>query len=241
MSFLRWFGKKEQTNYAATAPGSDLLQSDATLPMSSALTAPRPQPVPDRKSERHERRDLLYGVVRESMTAAGLLSSTYKFKVLSLDSSGRKYLIMMDIPRDYFARSDQFSALEGAIARAAKERYDLLVTAVYWRMNELSAASVVPPAATQAAATSQTRATPRAVVPPAMPVPVPVVDSLAMKELDEEVRAFKQALASGDFSGTFTSLDEDAEAPNRQGADFSDTVPYETVPNLGPTQFGRLE
>jgi len=240
MSFLRWFGKKEQANYAATAPGSDLLQGDATLPLPSALNVPRPQPVPDRKSERHERRDLLYGVVRECMTAAGLLSSTYKFKVLSLDSSGRKYLIMMDIPRDYFARSAQFSELEGSIARAAKERFDLLVTAVYWRMNELSAPSVVPPTGAQTAASSQTRKTPRAVVP--LAATAPVADSLAMKELDEEVQAFKQALASGDLSAaTFTSLDEDTAATDRPGSDFSDTVPYETVPNLGPTQFGRLE
>jgi hypothetical protein len=241
MSFLRWFGKKEQANYAATAPGSDLLHGDATLPLPSALNAPRPQPVPDRKSERHERRDLLYGVVRECMTAAGLLSSTYKFKVLSLDSSGRKYLIMVDIPRDYFARSDQFSTLEGAIARAAKERYDLLVTAVYWRMNELAASTMPQPSSTaHAVVASQVRPTPHTVEPYA--APVPVADSLAMKELDAEVQAFKQALASGDFSaGTFTTLEEDTEASNRQGTDFSDTVPYETVPNLGPTQFGRLE
>ncbi len=240
MSFLRWFGKKEQANYAATTPGSDMLQGDATLPLSSALIPPRPQPVPDRKSERHERRDLLYGVVRECMTAAGLLSSTYKFKVLSLDSSGRKYLIMMDIPRDYFARSAQFSELEGAIARAAKDRHDLLVTAVYWRMNELGAASVSPTTGTQAAPSSQTRTTPRAVRPPS--APVPVADSLAMKELDEEVKAFKQALASGELNAaTFTSLDDDGESTNREGSDFSDTVPYERAPNLGPTQFGRLE
>lgn len=241
MSFLRWFGKKEQANYAATTPGSDMLQGDATLPLSSALIPPRPQPVPDRKSERHERRDLLYSVVRECMTAAGLLSSTYKFKVLSLDSSGRKYLIMMDVPRDYFARSEQFSGLEGAIARAAKDRYDLLVTAVYWRMSELGTASkpLAPPVA-QAVAPSHVHPAPKPVEPQAPPAHV--ADSLAMKELDEEVRAFKQALASGELNAaTFTSLDEDSEESNRQGSDFSDTVPYERASNLGPTQFGRLE
>ena len=54
----------------------------------------------DRKSMRLERRELLYAVVRESMARVGMLSSSYKYKVLSLDSRGKQYLIMMDLPRE---------------------------------------------------------------------------------------------------------------------------------------------
>jgi hypothetical protein len=51
------------------------------------------------RSEWLESRKLLYAEVRESMTRAGILSSSYKFKVLSLDSRSDQYLIMMDLGR----------------------------------------------------------------------------------------------------------------------------------------------
>ena len=40
------------------------------------------------KVKRHARRDQLYVAIREAMTHAGVLSSGYKFKVLSLDPRG---------------------------------------------------------------------------------------------------------------------------------------------------------
>ena len=43
------------------------------------------------------RRELLYAVVREAMVRAGVLSSSYKFKVLSLDPRGRQFLVMVDL------------------------------------------------------------------------------------------------------------------------------------------------
>jgi hypothetical protein len=99
-----------------------------------------------------QRRELLYGIVRECMTASGMLSSTYKFKVLSLDSSGRQYLIMIDVPRQYMTDPEHFVNMEGAIARSAKERFEMLVTAVYWRVNDMVSARPSAPSTTQAAA-----------------------------------------------------------------------------------------
>ncbi len=70
------------------------------------------------------------------MIKAGVLSSTYKFKVLSLDSRGRQYLIMMDLARQYVGETARLAEIEGLIAQHAKTRHDILVTAVYWRINE---------------------------------------------------------------------------------------------------------
>ena len=70
------------------------------------------------------------------MIKAGVLSSTYKFKVLSLDSRGRQYLIMMDLARQYAGETARLAEIEGLIAQHAKVRHDILVTAVYWRVNE---------------------------------------------------------------------------------------------------------
>ncbi|MES2632490.1 MAG: hypothetical protein V4669_05930 [Pseudomonadota bacterium] len=90
----------------------------------------------NRKNERMARRELLYQVVRDSMMRAGVLSSSYKFKVLSLDARGRQFLVMCDLARDYGGETSRLAEIEAMIAQAAKTRHDILVTAVYWRMNE---------------------------------------------------------------------------------------------------------
>ncbi len=92
----------------------------------------------DRKSMRLERRELLYAVVRESMARVGMLSSSYKYKVLSLDSRGKQYLIMMDLPREMAEHIGQLAEIEEIITQNARQRHHIDVTAVYWRINQLA-------------------------------------------------------------------------------------------------------
>lgn len=82
------------------------------------------------------RREMLYNVVRESMVRAGVLSASYKFKVLSLDARGRQFLVMMDLAREFGGQTEGLAEIEALIAQSAKARYDILVSAVYWRVNE---------------------------------------------------------------------------------------------------------
>ncbi len=230
MSFLSWFGKKATTPESRPSLSSDLGQADATLPIHRPM--PPPARVADsssRKSERLERRELLYGVVRECMNAAGVLSSSYKFKVLSLDSSGRKYLIMMDMPREQMADPSRFSEIEGAIARSAKERHEILVTAVYWRVNELVSAGLRP----QAAAPAEQVVSKNPVATPATYAPLQ----------DEEVLAFKRAVAAAASGAAAARRGEVVHSGRRNPKaeqDFSNTEPFEAPPNLGPSQFGGL-
>src|SRR5687767_10939492 len=83
----------------AVAESSGLSRMEPTRPVvrrsANEAAANNAQPA-NRKSERMARRELLYTVVRESMTKAGVLSSGYKFKVLSLDARGRQFLVMVD-------------------------------------------------------------------------------------------------------------------------------------------------
>lgn len=241
MSFLRWFGKKEATPESVPEHSSDLGQADVTLPINRLthlqLSPDKTTDVGSRRNERLERRELLYGVVRECMTAAGVLSSTYKFKVLSLDSSGRKYLIMVDMPHEYLSGAAHFADTEGAIARSAKDRYDILVTAVYWRINELVSTTGLNPHAPVAAPTRKTEA-------PASVAAAPLARSAApYAELQaEEVMAFKRAVAAAASGAaprgeTRKSLRRNTE----QVPDFSNTEPFEAAPPLGPTQFGGLD
>lgn len=243
MSFLNWFGKKGQIPETALSEPSEMGQADATLPIHRPQTAtavPERNPVSSlRKNERLERRELLYGVVRESMTAAGVLSSTYKFKVLSLDSSGRQYLIMMDMPREQLADPGRFAEIEGTIARGAKERYDILVTAVYWRIHDMvTTGSGIAHGVSRAPDVSPVDQThePLPKTPVAIPSPYAPIQ-------DEEMLAFKKAVAAA-ASGTSTAprgeLVHSARRNTEPMPDFSDTEPFDPSSPLGTSQFGGL-
>lgn len=141
MSLFKWFARKPAVKSATGAQSSGLAHIDATVPFHNAANPNRgdrtaSSNAANRKSERLERRELLYAVVRDGMTRAGVLSASYKFKVLSLDSRGRQYLIMMDLTRRDTASPERLAEIEGLIAQSAKTRHDILVTAVYWRINE---------------------------------------------------------------------------------------------------------
>jgi hypothetical protein len=229
MSFFSWFGKKEPASDPVPSQGFGSGQSDATLPMHD----PSPTREPggrgaESDGRKGERRELLYQVIRECMTGAGVLSSTYKFKVLSLDSTGHKYLIMMDIPHVHMLDPTRLAEIEGTIARSGKERFGFLVTAVYWRINELVTAGQRPRTPARAAATN-----------PAEPQAAPESDTA----LEREMQAFKSA----------TSRLGAGNAPRRSGEkvrsgrrspetepDFSDTERFDPASGLGPSQFGGL-
>ena len=216
---------------------SDLGQVDATVPMQHAQpqSAKGTEPSGSR-GERLERREMLYVVVRECMTGAGVLSSTYKFKVLSLDSTGRKYLVMMDIPQQDVSDLARFAEIEGAIARSAKARFGILVTAVYWRVNELvTAGPRQNPARTQATRTALEG-------DPANPLAAPVPTGRDAV-LEEELQAFKRAVATAAGAAAASRPGETIRSGRRNPEpvpDFSDTEPFDTTSPLGPSQFGGL-
>jgi hypothetical protein len=243
MSFLNWFGKKGPVLDTDLSEPSDMGQVDVTLPilrpLSVAMVPERNVASSPRRNERLEQRELLYAVVRESMTAAGVLSSTYKFKVLSLDSSGRQYLIMMDMPREHLADPGRFAEIEGAIARSAKERYEILVSSVYWRVNDLVTAGSGPVHVVQVTPPVQSLEPVQELAPrPNVAVPSPFAPIQ-----DEEVLAFKRAVtaaASGEPMATRGEVVRSGRRNPEPVADFSDTEPFDPSSPLGKSQFGGL-
>ena len=138
-----------------------------------------------KKSARHQRRELLYAVVRESMNRAGILAATFKFKVLSLDPQGTRYMVMMDLSAWPEAGAAALMTMEADIIQAAQARHALQVTAVYWRGRQLAAnktpvptppqpkmepvmADITPPAG-ESPDVSVSVATPLIASPPAYP------------------------------------------------------------------------
>ncbi len=109
-------------------------------PTSAAVASPA-QRIEQRRSERNVRRELLFQVVRESMVRVGVLSSAFKFKVLALDQRGRTFLVMIDLSAEFAGETAKLAEIEALIAQSAKNRYELVVQAVYWRFYEAVSSS----------------------------------------------------------------------------------------------------
>jgi hypothetical protein len=134
---FNWFSGKKKNGSRDDPPTSGLSRLESTKPHNQARhgNGGAAQPA-NRKQERMERRELLYAVVREAMVRAGVLSSSYKFKVLSLDQRGRQFLVMVDLAEGAASDTRRLAEIEAMVAQSAKARYDILVAAVYWRANE---------------------------------------------------------------------------------------------------------
>lgn len=138
MSFFSWLspGRKHKHEPSMSVmPSSGLSRMDSTKPFHAAQHHGSAQPA-NRKHERMVRREQLYGVVREAMVRASVLSSSYKFKVLSLDPRGRQFMVMVDLAQGAASDTSRLAEIEAMIAQAARAKYDILVPAVYWRANE---------------------------------------------------------------------------------------------------------
>ncbi len=127
-------------------PAADTPAATVPTPIEPRSTAPAPQGAPpSRKQERSAHREQLYAVVRECMLRAGVLSSGYKFKVLSLDGHGRSFLVMMDLLAGAQPPADP-AAVEDAIAQAARQRHEIEVEGVYWRSAAVRTEAAAAPA-----------------------------------------------------------------------------------------------
>lgn len=261
MSLFSWFSKPNPPDPGGAAPVA------AAARAGLSVAAARPQgkepatpmdPSASRKTERIERREQLYGVVRDAMTRAGILSTGYKFKVLSLDPRGRQYLIMMDLVDQSAGDSARLAEIEALIAQFAKTRHEILVTAVYWRVN----ASVTAGLSSATPTPASSRPAPLgATPPPRQPAAVPVASAagLAVSAAavagqssryepiqDDEVMAFKNALASANPPSGLVASGEIVKSGRRNPAqpqEFENTEVIdhdEKVSPLSTTQYGDL-
>ena len=248
MSLFSWFSRKPAPPKAkprsAGAEPSGLLNADATVPLAPGRPGqPLLQPVPpehaaNRKNERMERRELLYTVVRDAMVRAGVLSASYKFKVLSLDQRGRQFLVMMDLAREYGGETARLSEIEALIAQTAKTRYDILVTAVYWRINDHVAVGLPQKGITPT--TVPSAAAPQGVVRKPVPAPVPAAPSPVAAPASSLLFPAEPAAR---FPTTPTALGRTPSGTTAPAPllPASNTGPAPLAPASGPARFEPIE
>lgn len=248
MSLFSWFSRKPAPPKAkprsAGAEPSGLLNADATVPLAPGRPGqPLLQPVPpehaaNRKNERMERRELLYTVVRDAMVRAGVLSASYKFKVLSLDQRGRQFLVMMDLAREYGGETARLSEIEALIAQTAKTRYDILVTAVYWRINDHVAVGLPQKGITPT--TVPSAAAPQGVVRKPVPAPVPAAPAPVAAPASSLLFPAEPAAR---FPTTPTALGRTPSGTTAPAPllPASNTGPAPLAPANGPARFEPIE
>lgn len=175
MSFFdRLFGKRSKqtpkqdsifSEFASNPKEIEKLNVAAELQKRNAL----------RRKEREQRRETLFGVVRECISNNKLFEQGYKFKVLSIDSHGRQFIVLIDLSVASIQDKGPSGLLmiEERIARAALQK-NISVQAVYWRYfaHSLSASTrrPAPSHTTQPIAAEQASPQPQ---PPVQAAPTP--------------------------------------------------------------------
>ena len=245
MSLFNWFSGKsdpsKKTESGSTPPQRsskpDQAHDQSPSPAGKPVLGPDAHLV-DRKARRHARREQLYVAIRECMTRAGVLSASYKFKVLSLDQRGDQFLVMIDVAPGLGGRAEKLTEIETLLINTAKSLFSIYVTAVYWRTdNRPVAANAVNFGVSQPAALESQ--------PMALDTAKPGAKRFDPIH-DDELAAFKQALT---VASAHHPASPDGPGKSRSGlrsftliTGFEDTeIPESSVvPALSTTQYGEL-
>lgn len=107
----------------------------------NARAGPETAPVKMNLEERMAfRREMLYEAIKVTMQASGMLSASYRFRVVRNDKRGHQYSVMIDLSTDFMNNPEgqpaRLLAVGANITRNAMARYGIVVAGVYWRVNE---------------------------------------------------------------------------------------------------------
>lgn len=222
MSLISWLqAKKSASPRNGGLPRKRRSFGQTTLPLISP-----------RRGRRLLRREQLFSVVRESMIRGGVLSTSYEFKVLTLDANGDSFLVLIDLALPADVMPDAYLLeIERWIQGSAKSRHSMSIPSVYWRRKAVHDQRGI---ALKAAVAAQTQRPSAPESPTAIPAP-PVSRRMGEAQAVEaaEVEAFRQALAA-------------AAPPLRRGPtgpqDMRTPVPesHSDFSALSDTQYGKL-
>lgn len=220
MSLISWFQAKKPTPRASGATRQRKSYSQTALP-----------PISPRRGRRMLRREQLFAVVRESMIRGGVLSTSYDFKVLTLDANGDSFLVLIELalPVDVMPEA-HLQEIERWVQASAQSRHSMSIASVYWRRK-----AAPDPCGTvlKAKAAAQTRRTAVADGPTSLAAPPLSTRMGEAQAVDAaELAAFRQALAAGAAPlrpGTSDSPDRLLPVPESH-SDFS---------ALSATQYGK--
>lgn len=181
-----------------------------------------------RRGRRILRREQLFAVVRESLIRGGVLSTSYEFKVLTLDANGDGFLVLIDLALPATTMPDEYLLeIERWVQMSAKARHGMEVRGVYWRrLAEHDQRGI----ALKAAVNAQRRAVAQDTSPTAIPVPPASSPGRMQPVAADEVAAFREAL-NADPGQRYPVQHVPGQPEPESHSDFS---------ALSETQYGKL-
>jgi hypothetical protein len=185
MSLISWLrAKKSFARPAGGVPRKRKSFGQTTLPLMSP-----------RRGRRILRREQLFSVVRESMIRGGVLSTSYDFKVLTLDANGDSFLVLIDLALPADVMPDAYLLeIERWVQASAQSRHSMSIPSVYWRRKAAHDQRGIALKAAVAAQTQRSAATENPMAIPTPPVSRQVGEAQAVETA--EIEAFRQALAA---------------------------------------------
>lgn len=254
MTLFRWFSEKPKAVPVLPAGQTKDRESAHGPARHSKPQSIATQSTPSQENirvRRHARREQLYIAIREAMTHCGVLSTCYKFKVLSLDQAGNEFLAMVDLSLSSGKDFMHLAEIESSIMQQARERFEIIVPTVYWRVD--GSLHDVPKSAPVSAASKQTLSVQSGTRDTANSQPaalLPRAEGVKPRRLsvsENEVAAFRQALLAASSKASSGALEANpvARAAPRSYTlltGFEDTEMFESAaaPALSRTQYGDL-
>ncbi len=93
------------------------------------------------------RRELLFESIRTTLKNNYITPGSYRFKVMRTDKRGHCYVLMLDMSSAFMdseqGQHAQLATTAAALIKNAQARYGLVVTGVYWRLDEALDAALV--------------------------------------------------------------------------------------------------
>ena len=117
------------------------LKADSQVRASGDLDGPETAPVKmDLEERKAFRRELLFEIVRTTLTSQFIDTSSYRFKVMRTDKRGHCYVVMLDMSPKFMATDKgqhaQLVGIAALLSKNAQIRYGLVVDGVYWRVDD---------------------------------------------------------------------------------------------------------
>lgn len=228
MMLFNWMRAKKTT---ASRKGAKLRPRKSFGQTTLPLISPR-------RGRRILRREQLFSVVRESMIRGGVLSSSYEFKVLTLDANGDSFFVLIDLALPADVMPDEYLLeIERWIQASAESRHEMKVSSVYWRRRASHDQRGI---ALKAAVAAQTRRD------MTVSFPAPLTSETAIPRPDMRAVTGAQPVARDELEAFRQAL-EKVQAPLRGGPPEADVLRHLPQPEsysdfsaLSETQHGKL-
>ena len=183
------------------------------------------------KLTKDQQREILYDVIRTEVSRIGLLVANYKYKVLNIDSTTTKRIVILDLPRNVHMSANDTAMAEKNIKRKTSALNGTSIHAVYWRFAE-------PAVSLKAAAPSVAPLAPFKPRPRATPIYLgPDRRSSSVKDA---IEAQASPASVQRLPREIQELDLQLDSRNFAMPDFADTLVDDSVVDATRTQFGKI-